>query len=173
MKIRNLVFSSAVAVATLLLTACATTWKVSGSCETGGKCKVTGEVGGTFEKSAGSIDVSQLTISVLSTGTFPVSGMVTVHAKNSAGATVGTSSFPWTRSGEILTITDPAASNAWLNSVPDATTAAFELDPVQVQEQPGFNSLDVTLSYAGEPKAFQSTGWSSSTRCRIGYCSEP
>ncbi|HEY9144367.1 MAG TPA: hypothetical protein VIM90_10070 [Arenimonas sp.] len=173
MKVRNLFFAGAIAATTLLLSACATTWKVSGSCETGGKCKVTGEIGGTFEKSAGSIDVSQLTISVASTASLPLSGMVTVHAKNSAGATVGTSSFPWTRSGATLTISNPAAANAWLNSVPNATTAAFNLDPMQTIEQPGFNSLDVTLSYAGVPKAFQSTGWTSAnTGCRIGYCRE-
>jgi hypothetical protein len=172
MNIRNFILAGAVVISTLLLSACAATWKITGECKSGGECSIKGEVSGTIEKSSSSIDVSQLTIAVESTATFPSAGMVTLHAKNSSGATVGTASFPWTRSGNILTITNPSAANAWLNSVPDATTATFDLDPVQVQEQPGFNSLDVTLSYAGVPKAYQSTGWTSTRGCRVGYCSE-
>lgn len=99
--------------------------------------------------------------------------MVTIHAKNSTGGTVGTSSFPWTRSGATISITNPATANAWINSVQGATTAAFSLDPVQLPSQPGFNALDVTLAYAGTPKAYQSTGWTNNTGCRVGYCDEP
>lgn len=169
-----MVFASLVAAGSFLLSGCATTWKVTGKCKTGGECEVGGEIGGTFQKSSGSIDVSQLAISVDSTGAFPSTGTLTVVVRNSAGSTMGSASFPWARSGNTIKVANPTTANAWLNTMSGATTAVFNLDPVKVQEQAGLNYLDVGLSYAGQEKAFQSTSWTSSTGCsRLNtYCSE-
>lgn len=132
-------------------------YKASADCKTGGgSCTIHGEVSGTLpfapqgiveqtlyaftgtaDAGAFSLDMSDSTVAVPSTGS------LTVRLINSAsGITRASRIFPWKRVGMNIVLTDPASVNAWaINNGGDADSVTYDLLPFVTSESPGWNTL--------------------------------
>lgn len=81
----------------------------------------------------------------------PTSGNMTVLLTDSSGNTLAASSFPWTRSGNIATASNPGAIETWLaNQTVTAYNVTVTAASIPVTTHPGVNTVTVEVNYGSQ-----------------------
>jgi len=164
----------------LTVAACTANWKVSASCDTTKKCEAGGEISGTWGGGGGSPqlrsamltattvpDAAQFYIDTTgSTIAYPVTGTVTISLiVSSTNSLQAAKLFAWTRSGNIIRLTDPDAVNAWASANGgNADKMTYKMTRFQSDYGIGDQQMKVTSVYEGTATASATTSFYSCTQ---------
>lgn len=135
------------------------------------------DISGSIAAADGNVtlDAAAMTIDVSSSNVgFPSSGTTTLRIVSNSGALIGSRSFGWSRSGGMLSFSDPSAINSWLQSSgadPATSRIDWSLDDLNVVTIEGENYVAATVEMYSEPVASGSssynTGGSDCPRCQV------
>ena len=90
----------------------------------------------------------------------PNSGSINLHVRNPSGGLIATQTFEWTRSGNVISPSNPSAINSWAASnAQGAASADFELFSGPLNAQEGFNSFFISVQYDGDLVASDGEIW--------------
>ncbi|MEE2567577.1 hypothetical protein [Hyphobacterium marinum] len=90
----------------------------------------------------------------------PQSGSITVHARNASGGLVASQTFGWSRSGNVITPSDPNAVNSWAAvNAQGAASADFELYSGPLSTEEGYNTFLISVQYDGSLVASDGEMW--------------
>ena len=159
-----------------MLTGCAgAQWKAGASCDTTKKCEVHGEISGTIPNfrfanmqlvASAVADAAQFEVDVSgSTIPYPSTGTVNIILTNSStGTTVAAHVFGWTKSGNIIRLSDPNGVNTWATAnAGSADTVTYRMVKFQSNYAPGNQTIAVKSKYEGVVKASATTTFEACT----------
>lgn len=172
MRLKSVVMATT-SVVCLSLGGCASTsqgtWEINGKCSglpSNPSCEIGGKIGGTWGGGGGTqqmvslaqrvmvaadvADAAQFSIDVSgSTIAYPATGTVTLVLKNAdTGIVRATQVFNWTRSGNLLKLSNPDAVNDWaLANGGDANELTYKLNRFPMNSGYGEQLISVKSKY--------------------------
>ena len=101
-----------------------------------------------------------------STVAVPAAGQFSVTTRNSSGGTIASSTFGWTRSGNIIVPDNPSAVNTWMiANTTGAANTEIELDSGVLGTQPGPNMYFLTARNGATVLGATAQVWTESSPC--------
>lgn len=101
-----------------------------------------------------------------STVAYPSTGQVTITlTDSSSNSVVAAQTFPWVKTGYVITLANPAAVNAWAAGIDSsADQVSYQLVPFATEPTPGNNTIAVASVYQGQTSASASSTFCYSPR---------